>query len=168
MRAAPQELILIAAVARNGAIGRGSELVFQDPADQRHFRQATIGCPVIMGRKTWDSLPARFRPLPGRRNLVLSRDKTLQLEGAEVVDGLDAALARVAQAPRVFVIGGAELYALTLPRADALMLTEIDADLAGDVFFPNWDRSQFEVTERHTAPATADPPFHFVTYRRRP
>ena len=168
MRAARQEIILIAAVARNGAIGSGNALLFQDPADQRHFRQATMGCPVIMGRKTWDSLPARFRPLPGRRNLVLSRDKTLQLEGAEVVDGLDAALARVAQAPRVFVIGGAELYALTLPRADALMLTEIDADLAGDVFFPHWDRGQFEVTERHSPVAAAGPAFHFVTYRRRP
>ena len=75
MIVAPPELILIAAVARNGAIGRNNGLLFHDPADQRHFRQVTMGCPVVMGRKTWDSLPARFRPLPGRSNIVVSRDR---------------------------------------------------------------------------------------------
>lgn len=161
------EIVLIAAVARNGVIGRDNALVFHHPADQRHFRQATMGCPVIMGRKTWDSLPVRFRPLPGRRNVVLSRDLNWQAPGAEAARDLDEALARVADAPRVFVIGGAELYAQALPRTHTLMLTEVDADLAGDVRFPVWDRAQFEEVSR-SEPADAGPlPFHFVTYRRR-
>ena len=160
-------LSLIAAVARNGAIGRGNELLFREPADQRHFREATMGCPIIMGRKTWDSLPARFRPLPGRRNLVLSRAVIWLAEGAEVVSSLDAALARVADAGKVFVIGGAELYALALPRADELVLTEVDADLPGDVFFPPWDRSQFAETSRRSAVSAAGLPYAFVRYQRR-
>ncbi len=159
--------MLIAAVARNGVIGRDNALVFSHPADQRHFRQATMGCPVIMGRKTWDSLPARFRPLPGRRNVVLSRNADWQAPGAEVAQDLDGALARLAGAPRVFVIGGAELYARALPRAHTLLLTEVDAELAGDVHFPAWDRTAFEEVSR-SAPADAGPlRFHFVTYHRR-
>ena len=162
-----QRLVLIAAVARNGAIGRSNELLFREPADQRHFRDTTLGCPVVMGRKTWDSLPARFRPLPGRRNLVLSRDVAFLADGAEVVASLDDALARTTDAPRVFVIGGAQLYALALPRADALVLTEIDADLPGDVFFPAWDRAQFVETSRHAAVSAAGLPYAFVGYQRR-
>ena len=161
------EVVLIAAVARNGVIGRDNALVFNDPADQRHFRQATMGCPVVMGRKTWDSLPARFRPLPGRRNVVLSRDPTWQAPGAEAVGSLDQALALLVGAPRVFVMGGAELYAQALPRAHALLLTEVDAELEGNVRFPAWDRAQFVEVSR-TAPVEASAlPFHFVNYRRR-
>ena len=81
------------AVARNGAIGRGNALLFNEPADQRHFRQTTLGCPVIMGRKTWDSLPARFRPLPGRRNVVVSRNPAWRAEGAELAPDLATAMA---------------------------------------------------------------------------
>ena len=162
------QLVLIAAVARNGAIGRDNDLLFREGADQRHFRDTTMGCPVVMGRKTWDSLPARFRPLPGRRNLVLSRDARFKAEGAELVTSLDDALARVSDAPRVFVIGGAQLYALALPRADGLVLTEVDADLAGDVFFPPWDRSLFVETSRHSAVTGAGLPYAFVVYQRRP
>ena len=161
------EIVLIAAVARNGVIGRGNALVFHDPADQRHFRQATMGCPVIMGRKTWDSLPERFRPLPGRRNIVLSRNAAWQAPGAEAVRSLDAALTLVADAPRVCVIGGAELYAQALPHAHTLLLTEVDADLAGDTHFPPWHRAQFQEVAR-SAPAEGGAlPFHFVTYRSR-
>ena len=158
---------LIAAVARNGAIGSNNQLLFQEPADQRHFRDTTLGCPVIMGRKTWDSLPARFRPLPGRRNLVLSRSPVWQAHGAEVVPSVDAALDRLSAAERVFVIGGAQLYALALARADELVLTEIDADLPGDVFFPPWDRAQFIETARRKAVTAAGTPYAFVDYRRR-
>jgi dihydrofolate reductase len=171
-------LALIAAVARNGAIGRDGGLLWQEPADQRHFRATTLGCPVIMGRKTWDSLPARFRPLPGRRNLVVSRNPALQCPGAEVVASLPAALALLADAgsgadtdagadaPKVFVIGGGELYAQALPLADELVLTEIDADLPGDTFFPTWDRSAF--VEVSSVPGeTADGTrYRFLTCRR--
>lgn len=163
----PAEIVIIAAVARNGAIGRGNALLFNEPADQRHFRQSTLGCPVIMGRKTWDSLPARFRPLPGRRNLVVSRNAGLEFAGAELAPDLATALARVADAPRVFVIGGAQLYAQALRLAHTLVLTEIDADLDGDAFFPDWDRSAFEKTLGDEAVTAAGVPYRFVTYQRR-
>ncbi len=168
MSAAPRtELALIAAVARNGAIGRGGQLLFNEPADQRHFREATLGCPVIMGRKTWDSLPARFRPLPGRRNIVVSRDVATQAPGAEVASDVDDALRLAGTAPRVFVIGGAQIFSAALPRAELLLLTEVDAELEGDSFFPPWDRAQFIETERRSARTDAGLPYHFVTYRRR-
>jgi dihydrofolate reductase len=159
-------LALIAAVARNGVIGRDNALVWHEPQDQRHFRALTLGCPVVMGRRTWESLPARFRPLPGRRNLVVTRQTGYAAPGAETAPGLGPALARLADAPRVFVIGGAELYAAALPLADRLELTEIDADLDGDTVFPPFDRSVFveDGRERHlTSDGTR---FDFVGYRR--
>jgi dihydrofolate reductase len=160
---------LIAAVAANGVIGRGNELAFRFPEDQRYFRTTTQGAPVIMGRATWDSLPARFRPLPGRRNLVLTRQPGWQAEGAEVAATLDEALARVQGVPRAFVIGGAQVYALALPVADELLLTEIERDFDGDTHFPAWPREQFDevARERHHAAAPNDFDFSFVTYRRR-
>ena len=167
MTAAKPELILIAAVARNGAIGKGNELLFRDPADQRHFKQATMGCPVVMGRKTWDSLPPRFRPLPGRRNVVVSRNAGFKAEGADTATSLDAALSMLAAEARVFIIGGAALYALALPRADTLMLTEVHADLAGDTFFPAWPRNDFDEASRQPEVSADCVQFDFVTYRRR-
>lgn len=160
-------MCLIAAVARDGAIGRGNALLWTDPADQRHFRQSTLGCPVIMGRRTWESLPERFRPLPGRRNVVVTRNPAYAAPGAETAPGLDEALAQVRPAPRVFVIGGGELYAQALPGADELWLTEIDADLPGDVFFPAIDRQAFEEVSRQPRQAADGTPFAFVVYRRR-
>jgi dihydrofolate reductase len=162
-----QDLVLIAAVARNGAIGVGNGLIFKEPADQQHFRAATLGCPVVMGRKTWDSLPARFRPLPGRGNVVLSRNADFAAPGAAVATSLPAALDSLPDAPRVFVIGGAQLYAQALPLATELLLTEVDADLAGDAFFPAWDRAAFDETERRSAVTDSGIRYHFVTYRRR-
>lgn len=166
--------MLIAAVARDGGIGRGNELLFRDPADQRHFRDTTMGHAVVMGRRTWQSLPERFRPLPGRRNLVLSRDPEFAAPGAETATSLDAALGRLSQPPgpgpddTVFVIGGAEIYAQALPRADVLNLTEVDRVYAGaDAFFPPFDRSQFVQTERRPATAADGTPIAFVSYSRR-
>ncbi len=160
---------LIAAVARNGVIGHGNDLVWRLPEDQKHFRAVTMGAPVVMGRATWDSLPARFRPLPGRRNLVLTRQAGWQAPGAEGVATLDEALARVADAPRVFVIGGAQVYALALPRADELLLTEIERDFDGDSRFPDWPRAAFDevARERHQALPPNDFGYSFVSYRRR-
>lgn len=160
------KLSLIAAVPRNRAIGLDNQLLWQEAADQRHFRATTMGCPVVMGRKTWESLPARFRPLPGRRNVVVSRDPSYPATGAEVVTSLDAALAALQGEPRVFVMGGAQLYALALPRADELVLTEIDADLDGDVFFPAFDRSQWTEIERQSARTDQGVHYAFVTYLR--
>jgi dihydrofolate reductase len=160
-------LCLIAAVARNGAIGRDNDLLWSDPADQRHFRQTTMGCPVVMGRRTWESLPARFRPLPGRRNVVVTRNPRYEAAGAETAADLDTALARLNTAERIFVIGGGELYRLALPRADELVLTEIAADLDGEVFFPAVDAAVFDEIERHPQQAADGTAFAFVTYRRR-
>jgi dihydrofolate reductase len=164
--ASDQTIGVIAAVARNGVIGRDNGLVFSDPADQRHFRQATMGCPVIMGRKTWDSLPERYRPLPGRRNVVLSHNPALQLPGAERVASLSEALALVSNAPRVWVIGGAQLYAQALPLAHTLLLTEVDADLNGDTYFPPFDHSHFVETQRESHTRADGLAFSFVRYAR--
>jgi dihydrofolate reductase len=159
-------LSLIAAIPRNGAIGRNGQLLWREPEDQRHFRRVTMGSPVLMGRKTWDSLPERFRPLPGRRNLVLSRDPTWRADGAEAVASLDEALRAAAGADKLSVIGGAQIYALVLPRADELVLTEIDADLDGDTFFPAWERSRFAETARERHTSESGVPYSFVTYTR--
>ena len=162
------ELGLIAAVGRNGAIGKDGQMPWELKADLAHFRRTTMGCPVVMGRRTWDSLPPRFRPLPGRRNIVVTRNPGWQAEGAEAAGSLDAALARLADAPRVFVIGGGELYAQALPRADLLVLTEIDADFDADTFFPAWDRQAFEQVARDQhAAGESSWPYAFVTYRRK-
>lgn len=162
---------LIAAVARNGAIGRHNELLFRLPEDMQHFKRNTQGCPVIMGRKTWDSLPARNRPLPGRTNIVVTRNASFRAEGGLVAHTLADALKLASAgnaAPRIFVIGGAQLYAEALPQADELVLTEVDRDFDGDVFFPAWDRAAFrEVSrERHHAGEPNHFDFDWVTYRR--
>ena len=162
------QLVLIAAVARNGVIGRANGLVFKDPADQRHFRAATLGHAVVMGRKTWDSIPERFRPLPERRNLVISRNPDLIAPGAELVHGLPEALQRLQGQAQVFIIGGSEIYAQALPQASELLLTEVDADLEGDRHFPAWDPGQFELVSAEPARTAAGVAFRFARYRRRP
>lgn len=162
------KLSLIAAVARNGVIGRGGALPWRLPEDLQHFRRVTMGCPVIMGRRTWESLPERFRPLPGRDNIVVTRNPHWQAEGARAADSLPAALALAAGTPAAFVIGGAELYRDALAHADALVLTEIERDFEGDAHFPAFDRSAFRETarEHYRAAAPNDFDFAFVTYRR--
>jgi dihydrofolate reductase len=169
----PAVLSLIAAVARNGAIGKGNDLLWQEAEDQKHFRRTTLGCPVIMGRRTWDSLPARFRPLPGRRNIVVTRNTAWSEPGAEVAHSIEAALALVADAAKAFVIGGGELYAMALPLADELVLTEIDLDFTdADTFFPAWSRADFREVSRNAHAARSEdspeaaPAFAFATYQR--
>lgn len=160
-------LALIAAVDRRLAIGRRGALLWNEREDQAHFRRVTMGCPVIMGRKTWDSLPERFRPLPGRRNVVVTRNVAWRAEGAERAGSLDGALALVDDAPKAFVIGGGELYAAALPRSDELVLTEIDARFDGaDAFFPAFDRAEFVEAAREPHVATDGTRFAFATYRR--
>lgn len=161
-------LALIASVARNGAIGRGNELIWRESADLQYFRATTLGHPVVMGRRTWDSLPLRFRPLPGRTNIVVTRDPAWQAEGARRAGSLAEALALAGDAPKVFVIGGAQLFAEALPQADTLVLTEIDAEFDdADTFFPPWNRADFELgtSEPHvTAQGIA---YRFATYDRK-
>jgi len=161
------KLALIAAVDRQRAIGRAGGLLWHESADQQHFRRVTMGCPVIMGRKTWDSLPERFRPLPGRRNVVVTRNTAWQAAGAERAASLDAALSLLHDAPRVFVIGGGELYAQALPRADELVLTEIDTAFDGaDAHFPAF--SGFTESSREAHLAGDGTRYAFVTYQRQP
>ena len=134
MRRPSSSLIsLIAAVDRQGGIGKNNQLLVRLPEDLRHFKRTTLGCPLIMGRKTWDSIG---RPLPGRRSIVLTRDPAWHAAGAEPAASLDAALALAGDAPKVFVMGGAEIYAQALPFAHELVLTEIDATFEADIFFP--------------------------------
>jgi dihydrofolate reductase len=144
-------LCLIAAVARNGAIGKNNQLLVHLPGDLPRFKKLTLGCPVIMGRKTWDSIG---RPLPQRRNIVITRNPSWRADGAEAAASLADALTSVANEPKAFVIGGAQIFAQALPLADELLLTEIDADFEGDVFFPEWDRARFDQTSRedHSTP----------------
>lgn len=162
-------IVLIAAVGRGGVIGDGQRMPWHLPEDLAHFRRLTLGHPVVMGRRTWDSLPARFRPLPGRRNLVVTRNVAWHADGAQACPSLEAAIATAGDVPRVFIIGGAQLYRAALVRADMLELTEIDADFAGSVHFPTWERAAFDevARERHHAAAPNDFQFDFATYQRR-
>lgn len=162
------KLTLIAAVARNGTIGNNNQLLWQEPLDQRHFRAATLGHPVVMGRKTWDSLPARFRPLPGRTNVVVTRQTDWAASGALAAASLDAALAMLAAWDEVFVIGGGELYCEALPLADRLVLTEVDVVVPdADTFFPAWNRADFVATPLGASPPETQPPCRWTDYERR-
>ena len=162
------KVVLVAAVARNGVIGRDGGLPWRLPEDVRRFKGLTTGHAVVMGRRTWDSLPERFRPLPGRRNVVVTRNAAWSASHAERAGCVEEALALLAGEERVFVIGGATVYAEALPLADELVLTEIDADVEGDTFFPEWDRSAFVEVSREQREAADGTRFAFVTYVRRP
>jgi dihydrofolate reductase len=132
------QLHLIFARSQSGVIGVNGTLPWHLPEDLAHFKRCTLGCPVIMGRKTWDSLPPQFRPLPGRANVVVTRQKGWQEAGALAADSLQAALTLCGDAPDAWVIGGAQLYALALPLAASAVVTEIDLDVAGDAFAPHF------------------------------
>ena len=156
-------LCLIACLARNGAIGRNNQLLVHLPGDLPRFKHLTMGCPIIMGRKTWESIG---RPLPGRRNIVVTRDSDWSAPGAEVAHSLQEAIAMASDAQKIFVIGGAQLYSLALPQTDELYLTEIDASLDGDAFFPAWDRSAFCEVSREPVQAADNLKFSYVHYSR--
>ena len=158
---------LVAAVARNGVIGRAGGLPWQIPEDLARFRELTTGHAVVMGRRTWDSLPERFRPLPGRRNVVVTRNEVWREPGGERAGSLAEALELLAGEERVFVIGGGELYVEALPLADELQLTEIDSEIEGDTLFPSWERTAFEEVSREEQVSVTGLPFAFVTYARR-
>lgn|SRR5574337_327158 len=161
-----KEIILIAAVARNGVIGRNKDLVWRDPADMARFRTATLGHTAVMGRKTWESLPPRFRPLPGRRNLVVTRQAGYSAPGAEVASSLAEALELAGEA-KICIIGGGELYAQAMPLADRLLLTEVDFAPEGDTRFPDFSPADWQETERSHHVAADGIGFDFVTYLRR-
>jgi dihydrofolate reductase len=158
-------ITLIAARARNGVIGRNNQMPWKIAGEQAYFKRMTMGSPIVMGRKTWESLG---RPLPGRRNIVVTRNPAYTATGADVVGSLDDALRLVGDAEQIFVIGGAQLYAAAMPRANRILLTEIDADFDGDTFMPALDRNKWRETSREVHPPTTERPFSysFVVYER--
>ncbi|HQR19403.1 MAG TPA: dihydrofolate reductase [Burkholderiaceae bacterium] len=159
-------LSLIVARARNGVIGKDNAMPWKIPGEQAYFKRVTMGHPIIMGRRTWQSIG---RPLPGRRSIVVSRNAAFKAPGAAVVASLDAALALCTGTDEAFVIGGAELYRIALPRADRLLITEIDHEFDGDTFFPAPDAAQWKEAARdHHAP-TPERPYavDYVDYVRR-
>ena len=155
---------LIFARASNGVIGRDGRLPWHLPEDLAHFKRTTLGCPVIMGRKTWDSLPPKFRPLPGRLNIVVTRQPHWQAEGAVRAGSLAEALAACADNADAWVIGGAEIYAQALPLARSAVVTEIDADFDGDAFAPEFGPAWVE-TRREPHTSATGLSFSFVTYQ---
>lgn len=131
---------LIWAQSEGGVIGLDGVMPWHLPEDLAHFKQVTLGCPVVMGRKTWDSLPERFRPLPGRRNIVVTRDAEWSVDGAEAVLSVDEAITRASESLSdddwIWVIGGGQIFEQVLDRADRIELTEINAQINGDSFAP--------------------------------
>jgi len=159
------KLNLILARARNGAIGNNNALPWHLPEDMAHFKRNTLGCPVIMGRKTWDSLPPKFRPLPGRLNVVVTRQIEWQADGAVAANSLQAACAACPPDSTAWVIGGAELYAQALVLANTAVVTEIDADFEGDAFAPQFGPEWREVT-RDSHLSSTGLGYSFVTYQK--
>jgi dihydrofolate reductase len=165
-------LSLMVAKASNRVIGRNNKLPWYLPNDLKYFKQVTFGKPVIMGRKTWDSLG---KPLPGRTNIVITRQADFQAEGAKVVATLDEAVtlaenvAFIEGQDEAVVMGGAEIYALALPQADRLYLTEVHAEVDGDTWFPEYDTSEWKEIGREDFPAEGPNPYdyYFVVYERK-
>lgn len=156
---------VIAALAKNRVIGIENRLPWRLPEDLAHFKALTLGHPILMGRKTFESLG---RPLPGRTNVVITRTPGYRPDGCLVADSIPAALALCRQAEEVFFIGGAELYAQVIPLADRLYLTEVDIEAQGDAWFPDYDRSAFvEIArESHTGGKGDRLKFDFVVYEQ--
>jgi dihydrofolate reductase len=157
---------LVVARARNGVIGRDNRLPWRLPADLAYFKRVTMGHPVIMGRRTWESIG---RPLPGRRNIVVSRDPAYVAPGATVVGSLDEAWRAAGDVDEACVIGGTSLFAEALPVADRIHLTEVEADVAGDTYFPPFDRTVFSEREvaHHLRDERHEHPFRIVVLERR-
>ncbi|HEV3106074.1 MAG TPA: dihydrofolate reductase [Trinickia sp.] len=161
-------LTLLVARARNGVIGRDNQLPWHLPEDLAFFKRTTMGAPIIMGRKTHESIG---RPLPGRRNIVVTRDAARRFEGCETATSMTEALtlASASNAPEAFLIGGTQLYGEGIAFADKLVITEIDADFEGDATFPLPDPAQWEAVSRETHRAEGPQSFDYarVVYRRR-
>ncbi len=158
-------LNLIYARAANGVIGKDNQLPWHLPEDLAHFKRRTLGCPVIMGRKTWESLPPKFRPLPGRLNIVVTRDTGWRAEGASVAHSLTAACDLCPPGSDAWVIGGAQVYAQALSLASQVVVTEIGRDFEGDAFAPVLGPEWREAT-REAHVSASGLPFAFVTYTR--
>lgn len=157
------KLHLIYARAANGAIGKDGVMPWHLPEDLAHFKRTTLGCPVIMGRKTWESLPPRFRPLPGRANVVITRQRDWRAEGAQVAHSLQEAIGLCGDVRDAWIIGGAEIYAQALALASTAVVTEIEANFDGDAFAPQFG-PEWQETQRERHVSSTGLKFSFVTY----
>ena len=156
-------IVLVVAVAANGIIGKDGKLPWHLPEDLQHFKRVTMGHPVIMGRRTWESLKG---PLPGRDNIVITRQPGYEAPGAGVASSFEAALALCAGEAVACVIGGEGIFREALPLANSLDMTEIKQDFEGDTRFPDYDRSQWKETQREAHAAANGMRFDFVLYER--
>ncbi len=154
---------VVAALARNRVIGVNNTLPWRLPEDLKHFKALTLGHHLIMGRKTYESIG---RPLPGRTTVIVTRDPAYRAQGCLMATSIDAAIDACGGDPELFFVGGAQLYAQVLPRADRLYLTEIQADFAGDAWFPEFDPALWRECERQENVGQEGLVYHFVTYRR--
>lgn len=165
------KISMIAAVSANGVIGKDNDLAWHLPDDMKFFKQTTAGHHVLLGRKNWESIPLKWRPLPNRPNIVITRNDEYQADGGTVTNSLQNALsiAKEANEEEAFIIGGGDIYRLGLPLSDRMYLTEIDAQIDGDTFFPKWDKSAWiEVSrEHHEADDRHAFPFDFVVYDKK-
>jgi dihydrofolate reductase len=157
---------IVVATDECGGIGRDGQLPWRLPDDLRHFKRLTLGKPIVMGRKTWNSIG---RPLPGRHNIVVSRQRDLSADGATVVQSIDAAFAAAGDAPEICVIGGAEIYRRTLPVADVIHLTLVHATVPADTHLPEFGADEWQeiAREPHYRDAQHLHDFSFVTLRRK-
>lgn len=160
-------LHMIYARARNGVIGKQGQLPWHLPEDLAHFKRTTLGQPVVMGRVTWESLPVKFRPLPGRSNVVVSRQPSFSAPGAQVVASLDDAMALFPPTEVIWLIGGAQLYAQGLAKASRIIVTEIDADYEGDAYAPSLSTSDWIETHRTSHISAQGLTYHLVTLQKR-
>jgi dihydrofolate reductase len=161
-------IAIIAAMAANRVIGKEGKLPWHLPEDLKRFRELTTGYPVIMGRKTHESILSFLgKPLPNRRSIVITRTANYSASGCEVVSSLADGMGLI-QGQQAFVIGGADIYAQALPLVDSLFLTEIDASFQGDAWFPEFDKSEWVEVERDTHVSASQLPYSFVHYRRLP
>ena len=170
------EIVIIAAVAKNRVIGHDNQLIWNIPEDMAHFKALTQGHIVLMGRKTWESLPPRFRPLPGRRNIVISRQADYNAPGAEVADSLEnglklASTIEPAVDPMattlIFIIGGEQIYTQAMALADRLEITEVDLEPEGDAWFSEISAVDWKLVAKNTPPSQSGTGFSFLTYRRK-
>ncbi|MFM2409040.1 MAG: dihydrofolate reductase [Pseudomonadota bacterium] len=159
-------LSLIVAMASNRTIGINNTLPWRCPEDLKHFKALTMGHHMIMGRKTFDSIG---KPLPGRTTVVISRDSALKIEGCLVANSVDQAIAMCGDDSEIFVVGGAEIYAQTLPLADTLYITEIQQEVAGDAHFSDFDKTVWQEMARVVCTQTVPQPlcYHFVQHQRK-
>jgi dihydrofolate reductase len=158
---------MIYARSRNGVIGKKGQLPWHLPEDLAHFKRITLGQPVVMGRVTWESLPEKFRPLPGRSNVVLSRQTSFSAPGAQVVSSLEAATVLFPPTEIIWLIGGAQLYAQGLSIASQIVVTEIDADYEGDAYAPLLSPNDWAETHRTSHISAQGLAYHLVTLQKR-